>query len=1132
MGVQPLEWIDLGERALEWLAIPMVIFAMLCLLTGIVWRDAGIVAAGRRTFYATAAAITVAIGSLAAAFLGKGAYDVSFVYAHSDPTQQWFFLLAGCWAGQEGSLLFWNFVLSLFGAALAFAWRKRNDRTSAITFVVFAVVQLYFLCVVVLLEQNPFEKFPTDQLADNMVAINDGTSVRVARQAVEWLNSSIVPGTVGRIGSTNQGLTFAQAASTMRPNLMAELRDLKTANLPERYSVQELAKLVVEGTHQHGLSVMEVGAGLNPLLANYWIAIHPPCMYTGLIGCAVIFAIAIGGLLGGRIDRWARDVRPWLLFTWMFLSIGNILGGLWAYEELGWGGFWDWDPVENAAYVPWLVATALLHTIIAQERRRVFRVLNPLLAALTFGLTIWSTWVTRSGAINSIHAFAEGPMIGRLLFSGIGVVLAVTTMLVVWRLPMLLGRVPAPDDPDAREPGKLESLGGRETLMLGGAVTLLTLMVFVVGLTMWPLLSWRMTGDSMGMRWAYFITMPFFVLMFMLMGLAMALPWRRPKEGEAKQRLMVPVMVGVLVTAVTGILQLVCSRTLGIGAAQEALTDLKPLFNVAGEVFFQALLIGAGIGVVGVIIGLAVSSFVDLKAMRRPRNIAIAVAGVLFVALAIAAAVARGDISFAVSGAQTSISTVVSILTPPLVWGTAVFAAISLYVEFHIPASARAKAAGKPAPVTATSVTPVTSTATPTPAASSPPWIVRYVLAFPKVLFSNRRRYGGYIAHIGALMLFIGICAATMFKTQQEIGNIPLGGAVAYEAGFPVPGTFTWTLRRYEAGARVGIDHAYADRVAAETGAELPAGAVVVREPEKMTATYNRPQIEPGGEMPVVIVEAPGALGDKGQVRDATFDMQVANLFVLSPGSDAARVYMPANRAELMKLLEPGRIGRELTYLYTRAWLELRIDAPEVTLDVSGLIASGGSTSLSITTEAGTTVVPISATGSRPAQTIATQISRALVPLGIAVRVVEATGRILMIPTGVARSLAPTATTRPGFMEVSGTGDGVAVVGAKRAEVVPAVALATPTLRRYRQTNANGEPQTTREAHILQRWSADEFVVPAAFMMPPDGSAPGTPGVTAFVFHHNPLMVWNLWGAVILVIGTVICLWPPRRRDA
>jgi len=252
------------------------------------------------------------------------------------------------------------------------------------------------------------------------------------------------------------------------------------------------------------------GEGLNPLLQNYWMIIHPPMLYAGFVGCSIPFAFAIAALVTGRLDNeWIVAVRKWMLFAWLGLSIGNALGMVWAYEELGWGGFWAWDPVENAAALPWFTATAYLHSTLVQERRGMFRIWNIGLVGLTFFLTIFGTFLTRSGLISSVHSFAQSG-IGIYFVWFMALLVSAILGLLVWRLPRL------------RAPAELEALLSRETAFVANNWALLGVMTFVAGATVFPKLSewlWHETitvGPPFFNRWVA----PLGLLIFLLMGLA------------------------------------------------------------------------------------------------------------------------------------------------------------------------------------------------------------------------------------------------------------------------------------------------------------------------------------------------------------------------------------------------------------------------------------------------------------------------------------------------------------------------------------------------------------------------------------------------------------------------------------
>src|SRR6187401_3784593 len=205
------------------------------------------------------------------------------------------------------------------------------------------------------------------------------------------------------------------------------------------------------------------GSGLNPSLQNPYMVVHPVALYLGYVGLAVPFAFAMGALLSGRTDeRWIVATRRWTIVAWTALGIGQLLGAHWAYQEVGWGGYYAWDPVENAALMPWLAATAFLHSVMIQEKRGMLRVWNLLLVILAFGLSLFGTFLTRSGIIQSIHSFTQSS-IGPWLLGFIAVVAGFSTALIFWRLPLL------------RTKTRLESLASREAAFLYNNLLLVAL---------------------------------------------------------------------------------------------------------------------------------------------------------------------------------------------------------------------------------------------------------------------------------------------------------------------------------------------------------------------------------------------------------------------------------------------------------------------------------------------------------------------------------------------------------------------------------------------------------------------------------------------------------------------------------
>jgi cytochrome c-type biogenesis protein CcmF len=282
------------------------------------------------------------------------------------------------------------------------------------------------------------------------------------------------------------------------------------------------------------------GNGLSPLLQNFYMVIHPPTMYLGFVGCTIPFAFGMAALITGHLDdSWLRATRRWTMISWLFLTIGLMLGMLWAYEELGWGGYWFWDPVENAAVLPWFTATAFLHSVMVQERRGMLRVWNLSLVILTFFLTIFGTFLTRSGVVQSVHAFGEDPELAAM-FTGFMVVLLVFSFgFVIYRLPLLKAR------------HELDSWMSREAAFLANNWILLFSAFFVLFATMFPTLSEAVRGERITVGAPFFNRwmLPIGLALLLLTGVGPLLAWRKSTILNLRDSFLFPVGLGLAVGA-------------------------------------------------------------------------------------------------------------------------------------------------------------------------------------------------------------------------------------------------------------------------------------------------------------------------------------------------------------------------------------------------------------------------------------------------------------------------------------------------------------------------------------------------------------------------------------------------------
>jgi cytochrome c-type biogenesis protein CcmF len=407
-------------------------------------RSRRLVESGTGAFYLVTAIMTAASAVIVYTF-ATGDYSIKYVQRYSDSALPLPYKLASYWGGLDGSVMFWVFLLSVFGAAAVYINRERHRELIPYVVAVIAVVEMFFLFLMVL-HNNPFETFLTDRPAD--------------------------------------------------------------------------------------------GTGLNPLLQNFYMVIHPPTMYLGFVGLTIPFAFGMAALITGHLDdSWLRAVRRWTMFAWLFLSVGLGLGMIWAYEELGWGGYWMWDPVENAGLLPWFTATAFLHSVMVQERRGMLRVWNVSLVITTFLLTLFGTFMTRSGVVQSVHSFGDNPELARL-FTGFMVLTAVVSFgFVIYRLPLLRAR------------NELDSWASREAAFLLNNWILLFSAFFVLFATMFPTLSEAVTGNRITVGAPFFNQwmIPIGLTLLLLTGVGPLLAWRKSTIANMRDQFLFPTVVSLAV---------------------------------------------------------------------------------------------------------------------------------------------------------------------------------------------------------------------------------------------------------------------------------------------------------------------------------------------------------------------------------------------------------------------------------------------------------------------------------------------------------------------------------------------------------------------------------------------------------
>ena len=378
-------------------------------------------------------------------------FNIEYVAAYTSSNLPTYYVVAAFWAGQKGSLLFWAFMLSIFGAVAQLTTSRRYADLLPYVAAVVATIIVFFVSAMLLGGENPFERLP------------------------------FTP--------------------------------------PD-------------------------GNGLNPQLQNVAMTIHPPTLYLGYISIAIPFAFAIAALLSRRLDTgWLHAIRKWTLISWFFLSIGITLGMWWAYVELGWGGYWAWDPVENASLLPWLTMTAFLHSVMIQEKRGMLRRWNMMLVIGSFLLSIFGTFITRSGIIASVHSFAQGN-VGYffLVFLVVSAIASYTLLYTRW--PLLKADV------------QLESMLSREAAFLFNNLMLVGIAFSVLWGTLFPILSEWIRGEKITVGPPFFnkVNVPLGILLLALTGIGPLIAWRKASASNLRRQFLFPVGLGLATGAILAVL--------------------------------------------------------------------------------------------------------------------------------------------------------------------------------------------------------------------------------------------------------------------------------------------------------------------------------------------------------------------------------------------------------------------------------------------------------------------------------------------------------------------------------------------------------------------------------------------------
>src|SRR6516165_9539513 len=444
---------NLGSLAIL-LAFCVALYATLASVVGRLKSKPFLVVSGQRAVYAIWALMTLGSGILVYSLM-TGDFRFAYVAEHSNKTMPAIYKFTAWWGGQEGSLLFWSWLLSTYAMVVTFTNRRRHRDMMPWVVAVLTTVQTFFLILNNFIA-NPFQMLAVDKL---ITAVPDGN-------------------------------------------------------------------------------------GLSPSLQYPAMAIHPPMLYLGYVGFTVPFAFAIASLITRQPgEGWIYTTRRWTLVTWLFQSTGIMLGAAWAYHVLGWGGYWGWDPVENASLLPWLTGTAFLHSVMMQEKKGMMKVWNIVLVSATFFLCILGTFLTRSGVVQSVHAFSRSE-IGKYFVSFLALGIAAVIFLILERLDYL------------KSESQLESVISRESSFLFNNLILLASCFAVLWGTLFPVISEAISGDkiSLDADWYNRLMVPIGLFLLFLTGVGPLFAWRRTSAESLRRKFQIPgiaalVLVGALIAA-------------------------------------------------------------------------------------------------------------------------------------------------------------------------------------------------------------------------------------------------------------------------------------------------------------------------------------------------------------------------------------------------------------------------------------------------------------------------------------------------------------------------------------------------------------------------------------------------------
>jgi len=717
--------VEIGSFSL-YFALPVVFWAALAPIIGVITGKREFVKSAKYATYASGALLTISAIALTVAFI-TDRFDLAYVFEYSRTAQPLIYKFAAFYGGQAGSLLFWAWMLAIYMVVVVYQNRNKNQELMPYVMFVSMSVLYYFVFIT-----SAAPDFFTLSKSVKSIAMLLSMAMLVTLGII--ILGAAIGKLFGKIRSKNY-MNYMLIGVLIFVVILFTTLALNAPDHPKSNPFETFATKYKDA----GYDKPTEGQGLNPMLQNYGMIFHPPTLYMGYVGFTIPFAFAMAALLTKNVgSKWIASIRKWTVWSWFFLGVGIVFGAQWAYMELGWGGYWAWDPVENASFMPWLVGTAFMHSIMIQEKKNMLKIWNMMLIIGTFWLSLFGTFLTRSGLLSSVHSFGASSLGG--FFGGI-------LLLILFLAPALLfTRLES-----LKSKNELDSLVSREASFLINNLLLVVAALTVLWGTVFPLFAELFTGKkpTVGPPFYEVVMVPIALGLFLITAVCPLIAWRRATKANLAKNFSKPFVASIAISVALALLiGVAITQNVGFYASLIALATIAIVATVNKKLILPVSVITA----VGAAIFFAMNSAGGARFILPGFLVAALIGSVAIIAKN---KESRAGIGLAI-GSIAGIVLFFGSLKIEHPWALTtffllafIFATITL--EFYRGTRIRYQHDKERSDIQGFEVANI--------------W--RVIKAFGTLIWKNKRRYGGYIVHVGIVLMFIGITASSTWKVEK-----------------------------------------------------------------------------------------------------------------------------------------------------------------------------------------------------------------------------------------------------------------------------------------------------------------------------------------------------------------------------